>query len=113
MCLNCYSCHMAKKRYGIIVEEGTYRSWRYEAVRAGQSVGTWLETRLEAPMEKTVKKAIEPEAVKETDKGKLTKGLGEMPWESPTKPVPTGPDPGHRTGDRFGSSRPAPKPGKK
>ena len=60
-------------------------------------------------MDKTVKKAIEPETVKETDKGKLTKGLGEMPWDLPPQPRP----PADPSSGRFGSSRPAPKPGKK
>ena len=47
-----------------------------------------------------VKKAIEPDKVRES-RGRLTKGLGEVPGVTP-KPDPT-----------FAQFRPAPKPGKK
>ena len=47
-----------------------------------------------------VKKAIEPDKVRES-RGRLTKGLGEVPGLTP-KPDPT-----------FAQFRPAPKPGKK
>jgi len=36
----------------------------------------------EEPMEQDVKKAIEPDKVQPTDKGKLTKGLGDIPGVS-------------------------------
>jgi len=47
-----------------------------------------------------VKKAIEPDKVRES-RGRLTKGLGEVPGVTP-KPDPT-----------FAQFRPAPRPGKK
>lgn len=54
-----------------------------------------------------VKKAIEPDKVKES-KGRLTKGLGDIPGETEKRV-----DPQIERNDRgIGWSRPAPKPGK-
>ena len=70
---------MAKRRYGIVLDEDVYRSWRTEAVGVGMSMGQWLTSRLGVPMDDIAKKAIEPDKIKVDTEGKLSKGLGEVP----------------------------------
>ena len=87
----------------------------YEAVQTSQ-IGTFTMTNSSATpdevaqvqemwkgasVDEPVKKAIEPDKAK-VQRGRLTKGLGQLPGEDPDKTF----DPS------FGRSKPAPKPGK-
>jgi hypothetical protein len=81
--------------------------------RFGKPIGTWIPagsvSRMAdeevGPMEEPVKKAIEPEQVKREPRGKLSKGLGEIPGV--TRDV----DPS--MADAWTRSQPDPKPGNK
>lgn len=94
-----------KKRYGIVLPEETYREFRVKAVEAGMSVGDWLAERhhMKQPpafvrpqtaeeaaeaviMEEAARKAIEGEDLKVDDKGKLSKGLGDIPGRKQETP---------------------------
>ena len=116
-----------KKRYAITIDDLAMRQVKVEAARAGLTVGEWITSNLsqfnqdvvawtqdpearrvfdqtykEASVDDTAKKAIEPDQTK-VSRGKVTKGLGELPGE----PKPT------IERDPYKDFRPVPKTGKK
>lgn len=79
----------------------------------GRPIGTYTpiwKTEVKAHMDEPIRKAIEPEQVKQTD-GRLSKGLGTLPGQPAPKPVIEGQG---IAGGVYPSRpfTPAPKPGK-